>query len=83
MPMEEKVLGQSKRTAPPPCSLKKIIFQIGTIAFAKTLLIAKRRKLFYTNGENFFRGSFLKMANGKAFEKGGESYNLKNSILVL
>jgi hypothetical protein len=59
MPKGEKVLAQSKRTAPPPI-LKKIktqlvsIFQIGIVnllSIGKTLLSTKRRILF--------RGSFV------------------------
>jgi hypothetical protein len=39
MPKGEKLIGQSKRTSPPPYFLKLSVFQIGTIAFAKTILI--------------------------------------------
>jgi hypothetical protein len=71
----EKLLGQSKRTSPPPC----FIFQIGTIVFAKTLLRAKSRKTIYAIGENFFRGNFY-LTKGKAFEKGGEYFKLENAF---
>jgi hypothetical protein len=40
MPKGEKLIGQSKRTAPPPCFLKTFS-KLGS--FAKTLLTAKRR----------------------------------------
>jgi hypothetical protein len=43
MPKGEKLIGQSKRTSPPPCFLKLFVFQIGTIAFAKTILIVLGR----------------------------------------
>jgi hypothetical protein len=43
MPKGKKLIGQRKRTAPSPFFLKTFFFQIGTIAFAKTLLIAKGR----------------------------------------
>jgi hypothetical protein len=43
MPKGEKLIGQSKRTAPPPYFLKTFFSQIGTVAFAKTLLTAKGR----------------------------------------
>jgi hypothetical protein len=81
MPKGEKLLGQSKRTSPPPC----FIFQIGTITFAKTLLTTKSRKTIYAKGENFFRGNFY-LTKGKSFEKGENISNLKmifkNSILI-
>jgi hypothetical protein len=44
MPKGEELIGQSKRTAPPPYFLKNF-FQIGTIAFAKTILTTKGRTL--------------------------------------
>jgi hypothetical protein len=64
MPKGEKLIGQSKRTAPPPYFLKTFFFQIRTIAFAKTLLITKGRT---------FQGSFY-LVKGKAFEKWGEYF---------
>jgi hypothetical protein len=42
IPKGEKLIGQIKRIAPPRCFENLFIFQIGAIAFAKTLLIAKR-----------------------------------------
>jgi hypothetical protein len=39
----EKLIGQSKRIAPPLYFLKTFSFQIGTIAFTKTHLTAKGR----------------------------------------
>jgi hypothetical protein len=53
MPKGEKILAQSKRTAPPPSFKKFIEFQIGTTSsklISKTLLNTKRRILL--------RGSF-------------------------
>jgi hypothetical protein len=61
----EKLIGQSKRTAPPPCFLKTFFFQIGAIVFTKTLLTTK--------GRTFLGGSFY-LVKGKAFEKGGEPF---------
>jgi hypothetical protein len=55
-----------------------------TIVFAKTLLTAKRRKLFMPKGRTYLGVFYL--AKGKAFEKGENLSNLKmllkNSILV-
>jgi hypothetical protein len=47
MPKGEKLIGQSKRTEDRSTTLfsENFLFQIGTIAFAKTLLIAKGRTL--------------------------------------
>jgi hypothetical protein len=60
MPKEEKLIGQRKRTAPPPFFLKTFS---KLESFAKTILTAK--------GE-LIQGGFH-LAKGKAFEKGGES----------
>jgi hypothetical protein len=71
----ERVLAQSKRTAPPPIS-KLIYFNIFTFKdffnwypnlfhIGNTLLKAKRRISF--------RGSFV-LVKGKAFETGGENF---------
>jgi hypothetical protein len=54
MPKGEKLIDQSKRTAPPPYFENFLIFQNGNIAFAKTLLKAKRRKTIYIKRENLF-----------------------------
>jgi hypothetical protein len=51
----EKLIGKSRRTAP----LLFFVFQIGVVAFAKTLLIAKMRKTTYAKGENVFKGAFI------------------------
>jgi hypothetical protein len=45
MPKGEKLIGQIKRTAPPPCFLKTFLIQIGTILFAKNLLTTKGENL--------------------------------------
>jgi hypothetical protein len=64
----EKLIGQRKMTAPPPCFLKKISFQIRTIAFAKTLLTAKGRT---------FQGELL-FSQRKSIRKRGRIFqNLK------
>jgi hypothetical protein len=85
MPKGEKLIDQSKRTAPPPYFENFLIFQNGNIAFAKTLLKAKRRKTIYIKRENLFSGIFY-LAKGKTFEKEGESFKLReafeNSILT-
>jgi hypothetical protein len=80
MPKGEKILAQSKRTAPPPKFKKKNSidkFQIGILLcskggkivfqnwYIKTLLNTKRRISF--------RGSFC-LVKGKAFETGGENF---------
>jgi hypothetical protein len=64
----EKVLGQSKRTTPPPC-IEKIIFQIGTIAFIKNFLTTKRSKTCLCQRGEFIQGELL-LAKAKAIEKG-------------
>jgi hypothetical protein len=51
MPKGEKLIGQSKRTAPPPYFLKTFPFQIGTIALSKALLTTK--------GRTFSGGAFI------------------------
>jgi hypothetical protein len=76
MPKGEKVLAQSKRTAPPPYF--KRVFQIDILLclkggenstfknwYLKTLLNTKRR--------NLLRGSFV-LVKGKAFKTGGENF---------
>jgi hypothetical protein len=77
MPKGERVLAQSKRTAPPPISKFSInIFwfvylqeffnwYLNLIQISKTILKAKRRILF--------RGSFV-LVKGKSFETGGENF---------
>jgi hypothetical protein len=71
MPKGEKVLAQSKRTAPPPILkfLKEVfnwLVKIFTLlSIGKTLLNTKRRISF--------RGSFV-LVKGKAFEIGGENF---------
>jgi hypothetical protein len=57
MPKGEKLIGQRIRTTPPPFFEFFLIVQIGSIAFAKTLLKAKMRKTSYVKWENLFRGS--------------------------
>jgi hypothetical protein len=48
MPKREKLIGQSKRTVPPPCFLKTVLQKK---SFAKTLLTAK--------GRTFSGGAFI------------------------
>jgi hypothetical protein len=62
MPKGEKLIGQRKRTAPPPCFLKTFS---NLKSFAKTLLTAKGR---------IFSGVAFNLAKGKAFHKGRESF---------
>ena len=57
----------------PPYFCKLFIFQIGTMAFVKTFLTAKRRKTSYAKGENLFRGSFYL----KSIWKRGKSFKLR------
>jgi hypothetical protein len=78
MPKGEKLIGQRIRTTPPPFFEIFLIFQIGSIAFAKTLLKAKRRKLVMSNGRTYSGA-----AKGKTFEKGGESFELKTPLKSL
>ena len=79
MPKGERVLAQSKRTAPPPIfKILSGIFQnwnndfqlvvegrFSKLVSTKTLLMTKRRISF--------RGSFV-VVKGKAFETGGENF---------
>jgi hypothetical protein len=62
-----------------------LIFQIGTIAFEKTLLTANMRKTIYAKREYLLRRIFY-LIKGKSFEKWGESFKLRsafeNSILI-
>jgi hypothetical protein len=78
MPKGERVLAQSKRTAPPPPNFKTYDFQIDISLcskggensnfknwYLKTLLNTKRRILL--------KGEFC-LVKGKAFETGGENF---------
>jgi hypothetical protein len=47
--------------------------------FEKTLFIAKWRKTIYAKGGEFVQGEIL-FGQKKAFEKGGESFKLKNAF---
>jgi hypothetical protein len=73
----EKSIGQSKRTAPPPC-FQKLLSLPNWYFSEKTLLTAKRRKTIYAKGGELIQGIFY-LAKGKAFKKRGENLsNLKN-----
>jgi hypothetical protein len=63
MPKGKRLIGQSKRTAPPPCFLK---------TFFKLELLHLQKPPLTTKGITFSGGFYL--AKGKAFEKGGESF---------
>jgi hypothetical protein len=79
MPKGEKSIGQSKRTTPPPCLSKKIkLFQIG-ISMRKPSLQLREAKIFSYQKEITYSGG-LYLAKGKAFEKGGESFKLRNAF---
>jgi hypothetical protein len=69
MPKWEKLIGQSKRTAPPLCFLKTYLPN-WNYCISKTLLTSMGRT---------FSGGFY-LAKGKAFENEGESFKLENAI---
>jgi hypothetical protein len=57
MPKQEKLLGQSKRTAPPPCFSKPFSLLDCYLSYEETLFTSKRREKFFTpKGDNLFRG---------------------------
>jgi hypothetical protein len=78
MPKGEKSMGQSKRTTPPPCFQKKLSLPNWYFS-EKTLLTAKRRNNIHGKGGEPIQGGFY-LDKGKAFEKGGESFKLKNAF---
>jgi hypothetical protein len=86
MPKGEKVLAQSKRTAPPPIfknlkSLEMMNFSIG-ISFSQLISYFRENSTFKnwylktllnTKRRNLLRVSFV-LVKGKAFETGGEIF---------
>jgi hypothetical protein len=76
MPKGEKVLAQSKRTAPPP-NFKIKIFKLISYCVQKgekVLVSSKKFKtLLNTKRRISLRGSFV-LVKGKAFETGGENF---------
>jgi hypothetical protein len=81
MPKGEKVLAQSKRTAP-PLNFKMKFLNWYLNVFSKggeSLVFSKISKtLLNTKGRISFRGSFV-LVKGKAFETGGEISNHENA----
>jgi hypothetical protein len=59
-----KLIGQSKKNCTTLCLQNFFIFQIGTIAFAKTLLTSKRRKICLSKAGEFVQGELL-LGQGK------------------
>jgi hypothetical protein len=81
MPKGEKVLAQSKRTAPPPLILKLMIFnwqfQIGILLCSKgeevSIFKSDILKPSWTLRGEFIEGEFC-LVKGKVFETGGENF---------
>jgi hypothetical protein len=73
MPKGEKVLAQSKRTAPPP------YFQIGILLCSKggesSIFKIDISKPSWTLRGEFIEGEFC-LVKGKAFETGGEKFQI-------
>jgi hypothetical protein len=67
----EKLIGQSKRTAPPPFFLKNSLS-------SKLKPLHLQKPSWQPRGE-LFQGTFY-LAKGKAFEKGGEFFKLENAF---
>jgi hypothetical protein len=76
MPKGEKVLAQSKRTAPPP-NFKTNEFQIGILLCSKGgesgIFKIDILKSSWTLRGEFIEGEFC-LVKGKAFETGGENF---------
>jgi hypothetical protein len=76
MPKGEKVLAQSKRTAPPP-NFKNNVFKIDILLCSKggesTSIFKICKTLLNTKRMISLRGSFV-LVKGKAFETGGENF---------
>jgi hypothetical protein len=74
MPKGEKVLAQSKRTAPPPnFKMKFSNWYLYFLVFSKI-----GKTLLNTKGRISFRGSFVK-SKEKHLKQGGEISNLENA----
>ena len=74
MPKGEKVLAQSKRTAPPPnFKMKFSNWYLNVFSKGEKVLVFSKigKTLLNTKGRISFRGSFV-VVNGKAFETGEE-----------
>jgi hypothetical protein len=76
MPKGEKVLAQSKRTAPPP-NFKNEVFKLISYCVQKgeKVLVSSKicKTLLNTKRRISLRGSFV-LVKGKAFETGGENF---------
>jgi hypothetical protein len=79
MPKGEKLIGQSKRTVLPPCFLKTFYLSNWYYCICKNPLDSQEEKTYLCQWENLFRGSFY-LAKGKALEKGGESFKIRNAF---
>jgi hypothetical protein len=88
MPKGERVLAQSKRTAPPPFEKKLVdIFQIGMMIFNWYIFkitisiyfqLISINIVLKTKRRISFQGEFC-LVKGQAFETGGEISNLENT----
>jgi hypothetical protein len=76
MPKGEKVLAQSKRTAPPP-NFKTMIFKLVSYCVQKGEKVAPS-KIGISKPSWILRGEFIEgefcLVKGKAFETGGENF---------
>jgi hypothetical protein len=77
MPKGEKVLAQSKRTAPPPYFQKEffklVSYYIQKGGESSTFKNRYLKNLLNTKRRNLLRGNFVK-SKEKAFETGGENF---------
>jgi hypothetical protein len=79
----EKLIGQSKRTAPPPWFENLLIFKIGTIAFAKKPSWQLRgEKLFMPKGGTHSREAFI-WPKEKHLKKGENPSNLEMFLKII
>ena len=83
MPKGEKILAQSKRTAPPPNFKKSFFFSIGMTFNLVSPCVQKGGgnsifKLNILKPSGTLRGEFIErefyLVKGKAFETGGENF---------
>jgi hypothetical protein len=74
MPKGEKILAQSKRTAP-PSNFKNEVFKLVSYCVFKRGRISSKicKTLLNTKRRISLRGSFV-LVKGKAFETGGENF---------
>jgi hypothetical protein len=86
MPKGEKVLAQSKRTAPPPNFQKKLCFQISILLCSKggenSIFKIDILKPSWTLRGEFYTGGFC-LVKGKAFENRGRKFQILKMLLKI